>query len=71
MMMYIKIDLYFIFPLVNYHKISIVDIQLMAGPLCIAHLVLCYFFRFPKVPCVPPFWLHEEATLEGFFFFSV
>jgi len=38
---YIKIDLFFIFPLAmtNLSWISIVDIKLMARPLCIAHLV--------------------------------
>jgi hypothetical protein len=43
MMMYIKIDRFFIFPLVIINliiQISIVDIKLMAGPLCITHLLV-------------------------------
>jgi hypothetical protein len=40
-MMYIKIDLFFIFPLamINLSEISIVNIKLIARPLCITHLV--------------------------------
>jgi hypothetical protein len=48
-MMYIKINLFFyIFPYLwpIYHEIAIVDIKLMAGPLCITQLViiLCVFW---------------------------
>ncbi len=64
MMMYIKIDLFFIFPLVmtNLSYNSIVDIKLMAGPLCIAHLVIIGLLLCIK--CCPSFEGFEETLVE-------